>query len=128
MSDDGFGPSIGWSELLQYARVVLLAEAGAGKTIEMREQVNCLVGRDRLAFFVPLESLDQNSLVDLLSVAEEKRFERWKADGCRAGGCGTTGGGASARSGVVRRAGRVRILVGELGVETRMGRCRSEVG
>ena len=81
LSDEGFGPSIGWSELLAYARVVLLAEAGAGKTIEMREQVNSLVGRDRFAFFVPLESLDQNSLVDLLSVAEEKRFERWKADG-----------------------------------------------
>lgn len=81
LSDDEFGPSIGWSELLQCARVVMLAEAGAGKTIEMREQERRLVGQDRFAFFVPLESLDQNSLVDLLSVAEEKRFERWKADG-----------------------------------------------
>ena len=81
LSDPEFGPSIGWSKLLQYARVVLLAEAGAGKTREMREQTKRLVEQDQFAFFIPLESLDRDPVASLLSTEEEKRFEQWKADG-----------------------------------------------
>ena len=33
LSEDEFSPSSGWSELLEYDRVILLAEAGAGKII-----------------------------------------------------------------------------------------------
>ena len=80
-SDTEFGPDIGWTELLQNARVVLLAEAGAGKTDEMREQARRLVEDDRFAFFIPLESLDRKPVVDLLSAPEEARFVRWKSDG-----------------------------------------------
>ena len=80
-SETEFGPDIGWTELLQHARVVLLAEAGAGKTDEMREQARRLVEDGRFAFFIPLESLDRKPVVDLLSASEEARFGRWKADG-----------------------------------------------
>ena len=34
----------------------------------------------QFAFFVPLESLDRNPIVDILSTDEEQRFEQWKAD------------------------------------------------
>ena len=74
------GSSVGWSDLLKDDRVVLLAEAGAGKTLEMVEQANRLVGEDRFAFFVPLESLDREPIADLLSVADEARLEAWKVD------------------------------------------------
>ena len=83
-SGSEFGPDVGWSKLLEYPRVILLAEAGAGKTAEMQEQANRLAGEDQFAFFIPLESLDRGSHVDvpdLLSVVEEARFEQWKADG-----------------------------------------------
>ena len=53
-SGSEFGPDIGWSELLEYARVILLAEAGAGKTEEMREQTNRLTGEGRFAFFISI--------------------------------------------------------------------------
>ena len=82
-----FGPDIGWPRLLEYARVILLAEAGSGKTEEMREQVNRLTGEGRFAFFIPLESLGRDSnvdILDILSVAEEgqdERFKQWKTDG-----------------------------------------------
>ena len=33
LSEDEFRPSSSWSELLEYDRVLLLAEAGAGKII-----------------------------------------------------------------------------------------------
>ena len=61
-SGSEYGPDVGWSKLLEYARVILLAEAGAGKTAEMQEQANRLTGEDgRFAFFLPLESLGSRS-------------------------------------------------------------------
>ena len=82
-SGSGFGSDIGWSELLQYARVILLAEAGSGKTAEMREQTNRLTGEGRFAFFIPLESLGQvqGQVTDPLSASEANRFDQWRADG-----------------------------------------------
>ena len=80
-SEYDFGPAVGWSDLLEDDRVVLLAEAGAGRTMEMAEQAKRLVGEGRFAFFVPLESLDRQPIADLLSVADEERFDTWKTNG-----------------------------------------------
>ena len=80
-SGSEFGPDIGWSELLEYDRVILLAEARSGKTAEMQEQAKRLTGEGRFAFFIPLESLGKGQVTDPLSATEEERFNRWKADG-----------------------------------------------
>ena len=85
-SGSEYGPDIGWSELLEYARVILLAEAGSGKTAEMREQTNRLTAECRFAFFIPLELLGSNSKVDILEVlsveeGQDERFKKWKEDG-----------------------------------------------
>ena len=80
-SGSEFGPDIGWSELLEYTRVILLAEAGSGKTVEMQQQANRLAGEGRFAFFIPMESLGKGQVTDALSPAEEKRFDQWKSDG-----------------------------------------------
>ena len=81
----GLGPTFGWSELLEHPRVVILAEAGAGKSREMSEQAKRLVEERRYAFFVPLESLDSEPLSSLLEPADEKEFEAWKTDGNKPG-------------------------------------------
>lgn len=73
------GTTSGWPELLEHDRVVLLAEAGAGKTEEMRQQVKRLVGERKFAFFVALDDLDRESIDDILSVHEQEKFEKWKA-------------------------------------------------
>ena len=78
LSEDRFGPDEGWSELLNYSRVILLAEAGAGKTVEMREQAKRLAGEGKFAFFAALESIDHESVGDCLSPDEARRFEAWK--------------------------------------------------
>ena len=80
-SGSEFGPDISWSKLLEYTRVILLAEAGAGKTAEMQEQADRLTGEDRFAFFLPLESLDRGPVADILSVAKEERLGQWRANG-----------------------------------------------
>ena len=80
-SDCEFLPDTGWSDLLESSRVVLLAEAGAGKTVEMREQARRLTKENKFAFFMAVESLDRESVNALLSSVEESGFEAWKADG-----------------------------------------------
>ena len=81
LSEHEFGPSFGWSKLLESMRVVLLAEAGSGKTREMEEQAKRLVQEGRFAFFAALESLDRESITDILAAEEEKKFGQWTANG-----------------------------------------------
>ena len=77
-----FQPGVfGWPKLLTYSRVILLAEAGSGKTIEMQEQVKKLLEEGKFALFVPLESLDRERLTECLSPEDEKKFVKWKSDG-----------------------------------------------
>ena len=81
LSEHEFGPGFGWSKLLESMRVVLLAEAGSGKTREMEEQAKRLVQEGRFAFFVALDDLDREGIVKILSPGEEDSFNRWKANG-----------------------------------------------
>ena len=72
-------PAVGWLELLQHRRVVLLAEAGSGKTREMREQARRLQADGHAAFFVALESLGSEEFTTLLSRAECRTFDAWRS-------------------------------------------------
>jgi hypothetical protein len=81
MNDPRYGASISWADLLLHPRILLLAEAGSGKTIEMREQSKRLVAQGKFAFFLPLEGLDRDPLPAILSMREERAFDAWKADG-----------------------------------------------
>ena len=69
-----------WEKLLQSQRVVILAEAGAGKTKEMEAQTARLRAAGEAAFFVPIEELDKLGL-DVILAADpsgEKLFAEWK--------------------------------------------------
>lgn len=68
----------GWTELLESDRVLLLAEAGSGKTLEMREQAARLALEGHCAYFTELTSLAVNCFTDLLSASDEKSFGNWK--------------------------------------------------
>ena len=76
----GPGSGISWTEILEHSRVVLLAEAGAGKTVEMEERAKRLAREGQYAFFLPLEALDRDPISDLLSNSEALRFHQWKED------------------------------------------------
>lgn len=78
-SDDlapGFGAPLSWTDLLTERRVVLLSEAGSGKTEEIRYTARCLRADGRPAFFLRLEFL-----VDGFDTAFEEgtdeEFEAW---------------------------------------------------
>ncbi len=63
---------------MEKPRVVILAEAGGGKSREMGEQARRLVNERQYAFFVPLESLHGEPLTSLLEPAQVRAFETWK--------------------------------------------------
>ena len=70
--------SVGWGELLEHPRVVLLAEAGAGKTKEMERQAESLVAAGKFALFIPLERLAAHRLHDLLTPPETEALDEWR--------------------------------------------------
>lgn len=68
-----------WDELFQQWRVVLLAEAGAGKTWEIREAVRKLRDQDKDAFFLRLENIADQSFEDAFEGEIHKDFLSWKS-------------------------------------------------
>ena len=78
LTDDFFGCER-WPELLAHERTVILAEAGAGKTAEMREQARALRQKGVLAFYLTVNDLSAgSSFRDALDLpADETRFEEW---------------------------------------------------
>lgn len=67
-----------WAKLLESRRVVLLAEAGSGKSEEMREQASKLKEEGGYAFYVEIEKLIRKPLAHLLLGKDKNLFNRWK--------------------------------------------------
>lgn len=72
--------SLDWSDLLESERTVILAEAGSGKTRELREQKRRLLSEGKMAFFIPIEALHNETVEGILQmeVGEFERFEQWR--------------------------------------------------
>ncbi len=70
-------PGFGWDVLLKSPRVLIVSEAGTGKTFECRQQQKTLWAEGKAAFYVELSALASTSLPDLLSGEESKRFRAW---------------------------------------------------
>ncbi|MGC2961341.1 hypothetical protein ACPUET_15305 [Paraburkholderia graminis] len=77
-----------WSDLLEEPRVVLLSEAGSGKTEELRHICRDLRQRAKRAFFLRIEHIAQ----DFDTAFEEgtpEEFEEWMTSAEEAGFCWT---------------------------------------
>ena len=69
--------TLGWDDILPQKRVVILGEAKCGKTHEFKQQVEMLRERDKVAFFIPLESLGSNELKHVITPKEKDLLEEW---------------------------------------------------
>ena len=69
--------SIGWDDLLKSQRILIVSEAGAGKTYECQKQRDVLWETGDAAFFVELAQLAHNSLREMLSMEEDRRLDAW---------------------------------------------------
>src|SRR5579863_9577081 len=70
---------IGWEELLEKRRVVILAEAGSGKSTEMTERARLTAKAGRYAFHATVRDVGSDGLEGALSVAGRKDLATWKA-------------------------------------------------
>ena len=68
-----------WSDLLNYPRVVLLAEAASGKTEEFRHTASALRARGNRAFYCTIEQLADRELAASLDPAERAALTEWKS-------------------------------------------------
>lgn len=66
-----------WAGLLKSKRVVILAEAGAGKTYEMKATALQLKEERRAAFFIELADLAEAELQDILPPEDEALLVSW---------------------------------------------------
>ncbi|MBK0365223.1 hypothetical protein I3B23_12210, partial [Salmonella enterica] len=69
--------SIKWSQLEDEYRVVILASAGAGKTVEMRSRAEIIKQSGKLAFFIRIEDLNEPDFAWGLEVGSPEEFEAW---------------------------------------------------
>ena len=76
----GWGGGFGWDEVLRSARVLLISEAGVGKTRECQAQKDRLVAAGEAAFFFDLATLATTELRDTLLPDDEARFDAWRAN------------------------------------------------
>lgn len=74
-----YGAALTWDELWRSQAVVILAEAGAGKTTELKAQADKLEQAGRPAFFLAIEELADGDLDKALRIGDEHRFGEWLA-------------------------------------------------
>ncbi|MDI1259211.1 ATP-binding protein [Aquabacterium sp.] len=74
----GIKSETGWSDLLQSPRVLVVSEAGAGKTYECRAERDERWAAGEPAFFFELAELSCNDPCDLLDPEELRRFDAWR--------------------------------------------------
>ena len=70
--------TLAWDDVLKSPRVIIISEAGSGKTYECQQEQRRLWGQGEAAFFVELAQMGAGNLGDLLSPAEFERFEAWR--------------------------------------------------
>lgn len=67
-----------WEDLLESSRILIISEAGAGKTHECRARCDILSARGEPAFFLELASLAGSDVTRLLTPAQRSRLEAWQ--------------------------------------------------
>ncbi|WP_038972202.1 ATP-binding protein [Bradyrhizobium genomosp. III] len=73
----GWTGGFGWDELLKSPRVLIVSEAGVGKTHECRAQRDLLWSAGAPAFFLELATLARGNVREMLDPDEEARLDVW---------------------------------------------------
>jgi len=76
----GIGEHLSWSNLINEYRLVILSEAGSGKTSEIRNATRLLRAQGKPAFFLRIEHIPRD-FEDAFEVGTYEDFEEWLASG-----------------------------------------------
>jgi hypothetical protein len=74
----GTAETLGWDDLIAKRRVVLLAEAGSGKTTEMEGRAQALSESGRIAFYARVEDVGRRGLEAALRPSDRERLGTWR--------------------------------------------------
>ena len=77
--DFGVTKPIAWDDVLQQRCVVVLGEAGTGKTTEFCQRSAILRARGVASFFVTIDDLASEGLTSSLTTTSEQQLQSWKA-------------------------------------------------
>lgn len=69
--------AVKWNDLEKQYRVIILADAGAGKTVEMRSRAELIQNSGRLAFFIRIENLMEEDFGWAFEVGSSDDFNEW---------------------------------------------------
>jgi hypothetical protein len=69
---------LGWGRVSACRRVVIMAEAGSGKTAEMREQARLRKEAGQFAFYATVEDVGGDGLENSLEAEDRTRFVSWR--------------------------------------------------
>ena len=69
---------LGWPDLLAKRRVVILAEAGSGKTEELTEQARLQTAAGNFAFYATVQDVGRDGLYKALRPADRSRLDAWR--------------------------------------------------
>lgn len=75
-SESIYSDKLQWESLLLEYRTVILAEAGAGKTTELKQQAGKLIEEGKFSFFIRIEDID-NDFIESFEVGNEDSFDEW---------------------------------------------------
>src|SRR5690348_756396 len=73
------GGGMPWDELLDKRRIVILAEAGSGKSTELKEAARGMAALGRFSFGAAVEDVGNDGLAAALSPGAQARMADWKA-------------------------------------------------
>lgn len=76
----GLFGELNWDKLFQSKYVVILGEAGSGKTWELEAQAEKLRAQGRYSFFVRIDALATQSFDAALNAKDVKSFSKWRAN------------------------------------------------
>jgi len=76
LADWGHLKSKSWDDLEQEFRCVILAEAGAGKTEELKHRADCLKQQGKLAFFIRIEDIETD-FQNAFEIGDQAYFMSW---------------------------------------------------
>jgi hypothetical protein len=71
-----FGDRLHWHDLIKEYRLIILSEAGSGKTAEIRNVAHMLRAEGKPAFFLRLENISRD-FEDAFEVGTYEAFEKW---------------------------------------------------
>lgn len=68
-----------WTHLLEHQRIIVLAEAGSGKSEELEDQARSLSSEGKPVFHLTVQELAKDGLAGALTNAKRTELENWKS-------------------------------------------------